>query len=371
MKKSFQNIILCWCIIISNCLVGCSAKTTANAEGDSVLESMSSESEAELETDVESIGGTTESIDGELEEESNSEDDIVETEDRGSETSESEELRETEKPSEPEGELPKPSESEKPSENPNEEPSESESESQKPSKPNKTGKDEDTEEESSESESDISSDDIVCWVDSGVEQSKTLVSEKYGLKIYEVTNIYYDYFSDGSKVEKSRDTSTSIDHSGYNATDSELLPETLEVAKNNKSLYEEALKYANEYRDGYSYTVTSELANGLVSTTTYTCNPAVLDEELCKAATMRAMEMFYGDYYDHRRADGRGCSQFDCFNIASGSECISHCGFIVSPKDAIDDWYNSTSGHKEILLGAGMTKVGFGYFNGYWVMITG
>ena len=330
-------MLLCSCLIIS-ALVGCTPKTTIDTEGSGISESMSSENESESESISQNESESATESNSEHESESKSESNsVIKNESEESSESDSQE----------------PSESESETTEPSKEPSES----QKPSK-----------EESNEP--DIpSDDDIVCRIDSGLETSKTLKSQKYGLKIYEVTEIYYDYFSDGSKSEMSRNVYEEIDRTGYNATDNELLPETLEVASNNKSIYEEALKYANEYRDGYSYTVTSEFANGTVITQTYTCKPVVLDEELCKMATMRCIEMFYADYYEHNRADGRGYGQFDCFDTPCYSECLCS-GIYAEPKGAIDAWYNSTKGHKEILLGEGMRKVGFGYFNGYWVMLT-
>ena len=82
---------------------------------------------------------------------------------------------------------------------------------------------------------------------------------------------------------------------------------------------------------------------------------------------MRAIEMFYADYFEHRRADGRSCSSFDCFGFNVGSENIAIDYFSLI--GAVDGWYNSTKGHRENMLSASWTEVGFGCFNGYYVQV--
>lgn len=260
-----------------------------------------------------------------------------------SSTNESE-SSESEEPSESESDSQEPSKSESETTKPSEE----SSESQKPSKPSKPSKEEPSE---SESESKKPSKEEPYIVEYGYnEVTETFAYEKYGVKFYDRVHNFYNLYSNGSKVLVESKKSVIFDSTGYNATDEELLPETLEVAKNNKSLYEEALILTNEYR--------AEVSKSNLT----------LNDDLCKAATMRAIEMYYADYYAHNRADGRSCFEFDCFNLFNsyGGENIAF-GYTTA-SSVCEGWRNS-EGHYANMISDNYTEVGFGYFNGYWVQM--
>lgn len=362
MKKRFQRILLCGCIIISTCLVGCSPKTTLDSEGSSILESMSSESE----TEQESSGVSTEPSESESDYLSNSE---TESESKNasesSGDSESETTSESESGSESESsESEEPSESESDSQEPSESESEATKPSEEPSESQKPSNEEPTEEEPSESESESKKPSDSYYTDVEFINEETT---KYGTVLRRTITVTYAYYDDGRKVEQYRDIGGwgIYDASGYNATDNDLLPETLEVAKSNMSLYEEALKYTNEVRAKYREDFKVIYDEGTEFETILYPEPLTLSEDLCKAATMRAIEMYYANYFEHRRADDRGFWEFSCFDFAIDSENC-HIG-ATTPSGAVSAWKNS-QGHFENMMNT-WTQVGFGYFNGYWVQI--
>ncbi len=351
MKKRFQCILLCSCIIMSTVLAGCTSKNTLEIEQESSgvsTEPSESESEINSNSEIKSESENSSESGKTSESETTSESEIGSE----SESSESEEASESESDSQ------EPSESEKPSEKPSEEPSES----QKPSK------EEPTEEEPSESESENKKPSDSYYTDVEFINEETT---KYGTVLRRTITVTYAYYDDGRKVEQYRDIGSwgIYDASGYNATDEELLPETLEVAKNNMSLYEEALALTNEVRtrrkDEFTVVV------GIVDQQVISPEPLTLSEDLCKLATMRAMEMFYADYFEHRRADGRGCSKFSCFDIESINAAGENCakGYYTA-QSVVSAWENS-EGHLQAMMGTAITRVGFGYFNGYWVQVFG
>lgn len=100
--------------------------------------------------------------------------------------------------------------------------------------------------------------------------------------------------------------------------------------------------------------------------------PLVLDEALCNAANMRAIEMDYSGNFSHTRPDGR-----DCVTVFSFCEISFYtCGENIAagyptPAAVVEGWMNST-GHKANILNVAFTKMGLGYSTGggeyghYW-----
>lgn len=92
--------------------------------------------------------------------------------------------------------------------------------------------------------------------------------------------------------------------------------------------------------------------------------PLVLDEALCNAANMRAIEMDYSGNFSHTRPDGR-----DCVTVFSFCEISFYtCGENIAagyptPAAVVEGWMNST-GHKANILNAAFTKMGLGYSTG-------
>lgn len=126
----------------------------------------------------------------------------------------------------------------------------------------------------------------------------------------------------------------------------------LEYAKENTVTYSD---YANEVLR----LVNIERANAGVA-------PLVLDEALCNAANMRAIEMDYSGKFSHARPgsdDDMSC--FEVFEICSVPWMT--CGENiaagqVSPEEVVNAWMNSP-GHKANILNANFTRMGLGYSN--------
>lgn len=92
--------------------------------------------------------------------------------------------------------------------------------------------------------------------------------------------------------------------------------------------------------------------------------PLVLDEALCNAANMRAIEMDYSGNFSHTRPDGR-----DCVTVFSFCEISFYtCGENIAagyptPAAVVEGWMNSM-GHKANILNVAFTKMGLGYSTG-------
>jgi len=169
---------------------------------------------------------------------------------------------------------------------------------------------------------------------------------KYGSVITTYDNMCCRELSDGRTERVYSNTVVLVtDASGYNATDAQLLPETIEVTNANMALYQEAMKLANEFR------VSSGVAE------------ATLDVELCQRATMRVLEMYYADYWnEYRRADGRFCREFDCFPFIKNGEAMTTVGEDAAKAMA----YFTRACPDNILKGK---SLGFGYYGILWVVI--
>lgn len=141
-------------------------------------------------------------------------------------------------------------------------------------------------------------------------------------------------------------------------------PATVDIyteASNNKSSYwsycQEVLAYVNGYR--------SEVGAA----------PLILSEELSMAASLRAVEMLRGNYFEHQRPDGRNWwTVLDEFSI-SYSTCGENIAYGYGDVARIcKGWYDSDDGHYEAMINTGYGKVGVGiaFFapnRGYWVQI--
>lgn len=92
--------------------------------------------------------------------------------------------------------------------------------------------------------------------------------------------------------------------------------------------------------------------------------PLVLDETLCNAANMRAIEMDYSGYFSHTRPNGSDCfTVFEFCNIDYFSCGENIAAGYVTPADVVDGWMNS-DGHRANILRTSYTKMGLGYSTG-------
>ena len=92
--------------------------------------------------------------------------------------------------------------------------------------------------------------------------------------------------------------------------------------------------------------------------------PLVLDEALCNAANMRAIEMDCTGVFGHKRPNDHSC--FEVYDICN-VECQNACGENIAagqatPEDVMKSWLSS-AGHKANILSPEYTKMGLGYSN--------
>ena len=146
------------------------------------------------------------------------------------------------------------------------------------------------------------------------------------------------------------------DYSGYHATDEEL---DSRAEYGITSIELELLDIVNTRREETGVSVLT------------------LNDDLCKAATLRAMESEHAWYKEHRRADGRPFNEFDCFDIEFSGELISlddtaNGFFAYSPTGVVNAWtseeeYNIEN--REIFFNPDWTEVGVAIYSNTSVLV--
>lgn len=182
---------------------------------------------------------------------------------------------------------------------------------------------------------------------------------KYGVTRTGCKTTYYNVYNDGTKECTGESTYYTYDTSGYNATDDDLRAESDANCGAYMGYYQEVLNLVNAIR-----------AEAGVE-------PLTLDTTLCCAASMRAIEMDYANYFAHARADGRECfSAIDYYGIGYWSAGENIAAGYSSPASVVEGWKNSP-GHYQNMVSPSFTKLGVGYsaagtgygYNGYWVQL--
>lgn len=190
------------------------------------------------------------------------------------------------------------------------------------------------------------------------EVKSAVVLYKYGITKYDVTTNYYTLYSDGSKELLDSDSYTVYDSSNYSATDSQLKSEADSNASKYMSYYQEVLRLVNEIRAGAGVA------------------PLTLDTTLCKAASMRALEMDYSNEMSHTRPGGKDCfSVLDFYGISFGTCGENIAAGQTSASSVVKGWKNSP-GHYQNMINASFTKLGVGYsttgvgdYGHYWCQL--
>ncbi len=197
------------------------------------------------------------------------------------------------------------------------------------------------------------------WVDFDyTEENGQTADYKYGTKVTEVYQYFILKYSDNTEEKVPAGVSYKLDSSNYNGTTNSLLKEATEVVDSNINTQNEMLKYVNEYR--------AEVG----------VEPLVVDRNLSIAATVRAMEIAYGNKFSHTRPDGRECySIYDELGIHASAEAENLTAGSASAKSAAQNWRNSNT-HYTNMIYSGFTKIGIGYFKEnasqytyYWVQL--
>ena len=175
------------------------------------------------------------------------------------------------------------------------------------------------------------------------EVKSAVVPYKYGITKYDVTTNYYTLFSDNSKEFLDSDSYTIYDSTNYSATDSQLKGEADSNASKYTNYYQEVLRLVNEIR-----------AEAGVA-------PLTLDTTLCKAASMRALEMDYSNEVSHTRPNGKDCfSVLEFYGISFGTCGENIAAGQTSASSVVKGWKNSP-GHYENMVNPSYTKLGVGY----------
>lgn len=92
--------------------------------------------------------------------------------------------------------------------------------------------------------------------------------------------------------------------------------------------------------------------------------PLVLDEALCNAANMRAIEMDCIGVFGHKRPNDHSCFEvYDICNVEWQNACGENIAAgQATPEDVMKSWLSS-AGHKANILSPEYTKMGLGYSN--------
>ena len=209
---------------------------------------------------------------------------------------------------------------------------------------------------SSEIERNVESTASVKYVDTLSEKILEKEENIYGVKVSTYNNITYDLYSNGYKDIITSIQSTEIDNSQYNGNTSDLLNEAYRNIDIYSEKVNEVLNFTNQYRNEV----------GLKNLT--------LDNGLCAAASVRALEMAYTENLSHTRPDGAKCfAVLKDLNIDYNyaGENIGD-GFVLS-ENVCKAWKQSSSHYKNI-VSTKYNKIGIGVaqsLNGkyYWVQI--
>ena len=126
-------------------------------------------------------------------------------------------------------------------------------------------------------------------VDTRNESKETKTTIQYGVVQIDVVSTYYDIYSDGTEVQTKQLTYTKYDSSKFKASTDDLLSE----AKTNRA------KYSAEIREAYEETNKVRSDAGVPALT--------LNEDLCTAACVRALECAYTGSLEHKRPNGSSC----------------------------------------------------------------
>ncbi|RGZ88820.1 CAP domain-containing protein [Eubacterium sp. AM46-8] len=151
----------------------------------------------------------------------------------------------------------------------------------------------------------------------------------------------------GGSSDAGENSDDSSSGESANVIDDESL---LAIAKINTVTYSE---FANRVLE----LVNNERANAGVA-------PLVLDEALCNAANMRAIEMDCTGVFGHKRPNDHSCFEvYDICNVEWQNACGENIAAgQATPEDVMKSWLSS-AGHKANILSPEYTKMGLGYSN--------
>ena len=190
----------------------------------------------------------------------------------------------------------------------------------------------------------------------------TETETKYGVVINTYTTITYNIYSDGSKTIKSTKNSKEYDRSRYSATTEELLSEAKATRRKQASKISKIIQNTNSYRQEANVNAVENITN----------RPNLnLNEQLCVAACVRAVEMAYANKYSHTRPNGSMC-----FTVASEMKISALAENIVygyDSEDTVSLCWKYSQAHYKNMINNRYTEIGIGVFEldgvYYWVQL--
>lgn len=196
----------------------------------------------------------------------------------------------------------------------------------------------------------------VVLVDTDTESIKSEEELKYGTKLIIWKVSTYNIYSDGSKKKIDEYTHKEVDTSNFKANTSDMLSEAISNMSSYKGLIDGVVEYTNSFR--------SEI-EGLEA--------LEFDNDLTKAAMVRAIEMAYSHKFSHTRPDGSSC--FTVLSDIGLNKYIEGENIAQGYRDAKSvamGWKNS-KGHYENMINSSFKKIGIGVINlnntYYWVQL--
>jgi len=202
--------------------------------------------------------------------------------------------------------------------------------------------------------------DIIARDESGNEtkgQAKLTIEGSNSAASNDNTNEITKYGVKIKTIVENGITKIEYDRTDYNATTEDMLEEATNLINTNKKQINDVLKYTNEYRAKVGV---SNLE---------------LDNELSKAAMIRAMEMAYAKKVSNERPNDKAWNTvLDELNINTKQKAQNVAAMQYSAKMATDWWGNSNAYYKNI-INKNFKKMGVGYIyipvdhKYYWVQI--
>lgn len=189
-------------------------------------------------------------------------------------------------------------------------------------------------------------------------------TEKYGVKINTYNIISYNVYNDGTKEIKSTRTQTEYDRTKFSATTNDLKAEAQTARNSNAGMINKVLQNTNSYRKEANEKAVNDITNR---------KDLVLDEKLCLAASVRAVEMAYTNIMAHQRPNGKSC--FSVLNDLGISywDAGENIAYGQNTADSATKFWRNSPGHYSNMInpsygkiGIGVYKVGGGYF---WAQI--
>ena len=200
----------------------------------------------------------------------------------------------------------------------------------------------------------------------GTEEEKKLTDTvtKYGVKINTYTTTMYNVYSDGSKIVKNTTSTIEYDRANYSATTSELLSEAKSARSKYASMINKVVTNVNKYRNEANLSNVNGISNR---------DNVVMDEQLCIAACVRAVEMAYSTKHSHTRPNGTQCytvlNEMGISYSAAGENIAS--GYTTA--DSVSNGWKNSSGHYKNMISEEFSKIGVGVCKiddvYYWVQL--